>query len=167
MDFFTKQSSSATRKLLLVLVCFCAIFQGIYSLVFISVDKEELDSWNGLTYTEVDTVDQVRDCVEFMQSNGYTYGFINYWYANPMIEMSNGELMVGPLVPDSAADGSLDMMRWGTYKSAFEKENMPAKVIVFIQRVESASFEEHCPEAMLLMEGWIFNGYEVDASLIK
>ena len=167
MAMLKARSASAARKLLLLLTCACVLFQGAYSYYFIAFDKQKLDSWTGLSYTETTTVDQVRDCIAYMQDHGYTHGLINYWYANPMVELSDGSLFVGPLGTEHLADGILKLDHWGTFKSAFEPENMPQKVIVFIKREECASFEAGFPDAPLLMEGWIFNGYELDSSLIE
>ena len=167
MAAFQDRGVPAARKLLLVLSCACVLFQSAYSAYFIAADKQKLDTWTGLSYTETNTADQVRDCISYMQDNGYTHGFIDYWYANPMIELSDGSLFVGPLSNEYLSDKTLHMYRWGTLKSAFDPEKMPEKVMVFIKRKECVAFENVFPDAPLLMEGWIFNGYELDSSLIE
>lgn len=158
---------SACRKLMILLVCGCFLFQGAYSLFFIRVDKSAMDQWGGMDFSIMNTVDRVRDCVDFMQENGYTHGYIDYWYANPMIEMSDGALNVGALLDNYEDTRQIALYRWGTSKTAFSQENLPEKVMVFIERQASKGFETTFPDAPLVHEGWIFNGYEVDSSLIE
>lgn len=156
---------SACRKLITITVCACFLFQGVYTMYFIRVEKNEMDSWNGLAYTEMNTIDQVKDCADFMLEKGYTHGLINYWYACPIIELSNGALNVTGLENDR--NGYIIRCRWGTSKTAFAPENLPEKAVVFIKRGENEWFETDFPDAPLVHEGWIFNGYEVDTSLIQ
>ena len=118
-----------------------------------------------MEYYEMDTVDQVRDCVSFMQDNGYTHGFVDYWYASTMMEVSNGTLNVGGMTEPEG--GQIHLKRWGTSKSVFEPANMPQKVVVFIHREKAADFEALFPALPLVHEGWIFNGYEADSGLIQ
>lgn len=115
----------------------------------------------------MDTVDRVRDCADFMRENGYTHGFIDYWHATPMIELSDGALNVAGITESYRSADHIEMYRWGIAKSPFEPENMPEKVIVFIEREKAYDFEAAFPQIPLVHEGWIFNGYEADSSLIR
>jgi len=166
LTLLKKRGVSACRKALILLTCGCFLYQGIYSLYFIRVDKTAMDRWDGMEYYAMDTVDQVRDCAAFMQENGYTHGFINYWYASPMIELSNGALNVAG-IQNAESSERIELCRWGSSKSAFEPENMPEKVMVFIEREQAPAFESLFPALPLVHEGWIFNGYEADSSLIQ
>jgi len=166
LTLLKKRGVSACRKALILLTCGCFLYQGIYSLYFIRVDKTAMDRWDGMEYYAMDTMDQVRDCAAFMQENGYTHGFINYWYASPMIELSNGALNVAG-IQNAESSERIELCRWGSSKSAFEPENMPEKVMVFIEREQAPAFESLFPALPLVHEGWIFNGYEADSSLIQ
>ena len=157
---------SAAKHLICWVTCFCILFQGAYSLYFIRFERNEMDEWSGLWYTEMNTVDQLLDCVDFMQNNGYTHGFIDYWYANTMMEMSDGTLNVAGLEADYVESDSLVIHDWGTFKSAFEPQNLPEKVMVFAKHKDCWLFEKNHPDACLVHEGWYLNGYEVDSSLI-
>jgi len=161
-----ERGAQASRKLILLITCACLMFQGAYSLFFIRADKTKLDAWDGLTYTEINTVDQVRDCIDFMQEKGYSHGMIDYWYASTMVELTDGKLTVAAL-DNKFESHTLPIYKWGTFKSDFAPEKLPDKIAVFIQRNQCKSFENSVPEAVLLHEGWIFNAYEADSSLVE
>ena len=84
-----------------------------------------------------------------------------------MIEMTDGELNVAGLAAGFEKRGQLEMHRWGASKSAFDRERMPEKAVVFIDRSWADEFEAVFPGLPLVHEGWIFNGYEADSSLIQ
>lgn len=166
MSVLRERGAQASRKLLLLIACLCILFQGAYSIYFIRVDKTTLDKWNGIDYYDMDAMDQVRDCVAFMQENGYTHGMIDYWYASVMVEMTDGGLTVVPLESDYS-DHALSINKWGTFKSDFRQENLPEKIVVFIKQENCELFEAAFPNLPLLQEGWIFNAYEAGSELIK
>ena len=164
---FSEKTESVAWKLMTLVVCLCILFQGAYSLLYLRVEKNEMDAWGGLSYREMDTVDQVRDCVDFMQQNGYTHGLISYWCANTMIEMTDGELNMIGLRLKYDEEFPIKMQRWGSVRSAFSEENLPEKVIIFVHRGDADQFEENIDVGNPVHEGWIFNGYEVDSALIR
>lgn len=161
-----ERSVSVGRKLLILFACACYLFQGVYTLYFIRADQQALDTWSGLGYQQMNAVDQVDDCVDFLQENHYSHALINYWYANTMIELSDGSLSVAGFEDEYEYTKTFPLYRWGMPKSAFASENLPEKVVVFIRQEETERFEAIFPDALPVYSGNDFFGYEVDASLI-
>lgn len=162
-DCLKDATVSVSRKLLILLTCLCLLFQGAYTMWFLRVDREEMDEWNGLSLTEMKIVDYVQDYVAFMKENGYTHGMINYWYANVMMEVADGEITVAPLQVYTNDEGKLVLAldRWGTSRSAFAPENLPEKIIAFVQLGAASEFERDYPHAMQLYQDNSVNAYEI------
>lgn len=159
LNRYSDNSTSAARKLVTLLVCGCLLFQGAYSAWFIRADKHHLDQWDGLAYTRMDTIDQFQDCIDFMQTQGYTHALIDHWYANAMMEATDGSLKVCPLQVDFDVAGIVTLGRWGTSEEAFLPDNAPPTTIIFVKKERSAAFAETFPDAPRLHEGWVFDGY--------
>lgn len=151
------------RKLLVLLTCLCFVFQGAYTMWYIRVDKQDMDKWECLYFDQFDAMDEARDCVSFMENSSYKHGMIDFWYANLMMEMSNGELTVAPLLINRSGEKLLKLQEWGTSRSAFARENLPEKIVVFFRGPNEEMFLQHYPDAPMVHDGWIFNGYEIDA----
>lgn len=158
------------QRILCLLCCLCLAFSGAYTAQFIRTKDNRMDSWSGLSYTEMDTVEALRDCMTFMQENGYSYAFIDYWYASVLTEMSDGKLTVGPVVKSYAeGDGEsiLSLYSWGTSKTAFLPENLPDTLLVFVRwEDELPTFLEKFPDAKQVWEGYRFAACEIPKDLL-
>ena len=162
-----KPSASTAKRLLALAACACLVVQGAYTTLYVRADKDGMDKWECLYFDRFTAMDEVRDCIDFMQENNYTHAMTDYWYANVMMEMTDGELTVAPMLVNYQETPALSLQEWGTSRSAFAKENLPPKMLVFFERAKAAEFEKNYPQVPLVHEGWIFNGYEIDASMIK
>lgn len=160
------QCVTACRKLLIALTCICFLFQGAYTVYYLTVDRWDMDTWNGLMLTELNTAEKAATCAEQMKEHGYTHGMIDYWYANVMMELTDGELIMAPLNVVEEKDVILKVYPWGTSRTAFNRENLPDKIIAFIQRNKAPAFEERYPQAVYKCENYSFIGYEVSADEI-
>ena len=72
-----------------------AVFFGNSLLITHYFVKKPQDSpivYSGLVYTERDTVEHLTPVVGFLQDNGYTFGYANFWDANVITEMTNGQI---------------------------------------------------------------------------
>lgn len=161
-----RSHANLCQKLLTLLVCACFVFQGAYTMWYIRVDKQEMDKWECLYFDKFNAMDEARDCVEFMDNSQYKYGMIDFWYANLMMEMSDGRLTVAPLLINNSGDKLLKLQEWGTSRSAFSKENLPEKIVVFFRGENEQLFLRHYPDATMVHDGWSFNGYEINTNEI-
>ena len=153
---------SACRKLLILLTCACFLFQGAYTVYYIAVDRWNMDTWSGLTTTDIFLADTARVYADFMQENGYTHALVPYWYANVMEELTDGELAVGPLGLKQTEEGlTINLDRWGTSRTAFAKENLPERLLVIVSEEQVDQFEKAFPHLPKVFEYWYNCGYEV------
>ena len=154
---------SVGRKLLIVLTCLCFVFQGIYTMYYLTVDRWDMDDWNGLPYEELNTVETVEPYVAFMRKEGYTHGMINYWQANVMMEVSDGDLVVAPLLVyrDEQGNPIIEVYHWGTSRSAFQKENLPERIVAFVDAASADGFEQSFPHLKKVYDGGSTFGYEL------
>ncbi len=155
MDKLRHAASSLARRLMAGLVCFCLIFQGAYSVYYLTVERWYLDDWTGSIYLETDTAQQAKECVAFLQENGYDCAAAYYWDASAIREVSNGEITVIPV-----AEGDLmnpKPYRWGTQKSICRKENMPESFVYFFPSQYAETFERENPH----LEQVFHNGQRV------
>ncbi len=167
MGRWRDRAASACRKLLIVLCCLCLLFQGLYTVYFLRVDRDEMDDWTGITHPLMDTAQFARQYAGFMLENGYTHGLINYWYASVMTEVSDGRLTMAPLLDDRVHPEQITMEQWGTSRTAFAAENLPEKVIVFIHSATKEMFENANPSAVLVYEDSSVCGYEISSDDIQ
>lgn len=163
----TSRNAPVAKRLLALIACLCLLFQGAYTTLFLRADKNQMDKWECLYFDHLNAMDEIRDCVTFMQENGYNHAMTDYWYANVMMEMSDGKLTVAPMLINYQEDPSISLQEWGTSRLAFARENLPSTILIFIKREKADEFEAHYSLLPLVHEGWIFNGYEVDTSLIQ
>ncbi len=154
------------QRLLILAACASLIFQSAYSVLFIRTQNTQMDRWDGLVHKEMDTVDGVHDCVAFMRENGYTHAMIGYWYSNVMVEITDGELKVAPLTIIGGENPRLEMDRWGTSKSAFQPDQLPEKIVLFIPHDECEQFKQLFPQVEPVFDGWRFCGYLADAEML-
>ncbi|MBR3872587.1 MAG: hypothetical protein IKJ26_00295 [Clostridia bacterium] len=162
-DCLKNAAVSAVRKLLIVLTCLCLLFQGAYTTWFLRVDQWDMDDWNGLPLTEMNVADSVQDYVTFMKDNGYTHGMIDYWYANVMMEVADGEITVAPLLVYDNAQGEpvITVYKWGTSRTAFARKNLPEKIVAFIDAAAAQDFEQDYPHAVRVYQDSSMSGYEI------
>lgn len=152
---------SACRKLLILLTCACFLFQGAYTMYYITADRWSMDKWSGIPYTDIFLKDTARIYLDVMQENGYTHALVPYWYASVMMEMTDGELTVGPLYVRTTDEGLvIDLYRWGTSKTAFVKENLPERLLVIVSEEQVDQFEKAFPHLQKVFEYWHNCGYE-------
>ncbi len=59
---------------------------------FVKKPQDSPIVYSGLVYTERDTVEHLTPVVGFLQDNGYTFGYANFWDANVITEMTNGQI---------------------------------------------------------------------------
>ncbi len=160
VDRLKAAHTGAGKKLLILAVCFCLLFQSAYTALFVRTKNQEMDQWDGLRQPAMSVVEHSVDCVNFMQENGYTHGLILYWYANVMMEMTDGELIMAPLALELETDPPyVGVFGWGTSRSAFARENLPDEVIVFVPHVHTNRFDALFPQAQEVFDGWDFAGY--------
>lgn len=131
----------------------CFLFQGAYSAWYLRVERRNMDTWSGLTHQDLTCVDECRDCVAFMQENGYQYGMMPYWHANVMIELSNGSLTILPY-EDAAPPEEIQVYHWGTSRFYCQRENLPDELVVFVPHGEADRFAASHDGARLVWEGW-------------
>lgn len=141
------------RKALCFLVSLCFLFQGAYSAWYLRVERRNMDTWSGLTHQDLTCADECRDCVAFMQENGYQYGMMPYWHANVMIELSNGSLTILPY-EDAAPPEEIQVYHWGTSRFYCQRENLPDELVVFVPHGEADRFAASHDGARLVWEGW-------------
>ena len=141
------------RKALCFLVSLCFLFQGAYSAWYLRVERRNMDTWSGLTHQDLTCADECRDCVAFMQENGYQYGMMPYWHANVMIELSNGSLTILPY-EDAAPPEEIQVYHWGTSRLNCQRENLPDELVVFVPHGEADRFAASHDGARLVWEGW-------------
>ena len=156
------RDTAVAKRLLALAACLCFMFQGAYTTLYVRADKDSMDSWECLYFDRFTAMDEVRDSVAFMQESGYTHAMTDYWYSNVMMEMTDGELTVAPMLVNYQQNPSIRLQPWGTSRSAFLQENLPSKILVFFERERAEEFEQHYPHAPLMHEGWILNAYELD-----
>lgn len=163
-----KPDASTAKRLLSLAACACLMVQGAYTTLYIRADKDGMDKWECLYFDRFSVMDEVSDCITFMQENGYTHAMTDYWFASVMMEMTDGELTVAPMLINYDDEKPISLQEWGTSRTAFAPENRTAETILFFERTKAKEFENNCPEALLVHEGWFFNGYKVDtASVIQ
>lgn len=141
------------RKALCFLVSLCFLFQGAYSAWYLRVERRNMDTWSGLTHQDLTCADECRDCVAFMQENGYQYGMMPYWHANVMIELSNGSLTILPY-EDATPPEEIQVYHWGTSRFYCQRENLPDELVVFVPHGEADRFAASHDGARLVWEGW-------------
>lgn len=155
-----------SRKILIYATCVAFLFQGGYTAAYLlHKNTSKLDYWSGLSFSNVMATDCVRDCVDFMRQNGYTHGMIDYWYANVMMEMSDGTLTIAPYLPPTE-HRPLQLYEWGTSRIAFLPEKLPEKMIIFMDEAEVARFQSFYPQSKKVHTGVFFSGVEVESSWI-
>lgn len=148
-------------------VCMCLLFQSACTVWFLRVDKDEMDHWNGLEFQRLDVADELMDCAAFLQQNDYTHAMIYYWWATPLMEMTDGEYKVAAFVEDQHAEYRLSFYKWGNFRDDFVPENLPPKMLVFVRFSKAAEFERQYPNAVLKHDGYAFKGYEIDTNQIE
>ncbi|HIS42270.1 MAG TPA: hypothetical protein IAC11_05280 [Candidatus Limiplasma pullicola] len=158
---------SACRKLLILLTCMCFLFQGAYTVYYISIDRWDMDSWTGLFDQDIFLADTARVYANFMEENGYTHALAPYWYANVMMELTDGKLTVGSIELDEN-EGKLVLRagKWATSKAAFERENLPERLLVFIEEDYVKRFEESFPHFPRVFEYWHTCAYEITPDVL-
>ncbi len=164
LDRAWRKGALLTRRVLTLLVCLCLLFQGAYTLWFLRVDKGEMDGYSGLEFEHMDALDKVNECIDFMRREGYTYALIEYWYANVMMELTDGEITVAPVLNRPREDPVIQFYHWGTSHAAFE--NLPPTVVVFQKPNECPPFEAAYPQAEQVFNGWYFTGYTLPSSAL-
>lgn len=154
------------RLALCCAVCVCLLFQSACTAWFLRVEKDEMDKWNGLPFRWLNVTDELNDCVIFLENSDYTHAMIQYWWAAPLMEMTDGEYMVAAFEEKQEPDYSVSLYKWGNFRSDFALENLPPKMLVFIRRSECALFEQTYPDAVLKHSGYVIKGYEIDTNRI-
>jgi len=164
LDRAFRKGALLIRRVLTLLVCLCLLFQGAYTLWFLRVDRAEMDAYSGLAFLHMDALDKVNECIDFMHREGYTYALIDHWYANVMMELTDGEITVAPFLNRPKEDPVIQFYRWGTSHAAFE--NLPPTVVVFQKPNECPPFEAAYPQAERVFNGWYFTGYTLPSSVL-
>ncbi len=162
IDRLKECSASCARKLLIFLTCFAFLFQGGYTAYhLLHKNSSKLDIWSGLPMENVMIVECMQDCVEFMHIHGYTHGIAPYWYANVMVEYSDGTLTVAPyrlIIPEEP----LKIVEWGPALLAFQSEDLPDKLIIFMEKKDVENFRQMYPGSVQVHTGVFLIGMEVD-----
>lgn len=156
-----RQNETLCRRLLALAACACMLFQGAYTVLYLRFDQNTMDRWECLYFDRFDAVEKSEDCVAFMQENGYTHAMTDYWYANVMMEIADGEVTVAPMLVNYNKDPSIYLQKWGTSRSAFLVENLPDSILVFFEKYRTAEFEQNYPHAPRVYEGDTFFAYEL------
>ena len=118
-----------------------AVFAANGLLVTEYLVKKPEDSpitYTGLVYTERDTVDHLAPVVHFLQTNGYTYGYANFWDANVITEMTNGQIEM----VNTNIDRILSSYNWLMSKKLLEPGYHTGDTFVLL----SAAGEKSCSE---------------------
>ena len=158
---------SACRKVLILLTCMCFLYQGAYTIYYIAVDRWDMDRWTGLSNQDMFLADTAQVYADFMMDNGYTYALAPYWYANVMMELTDGQLAVG-MVELAEKEGELILRpgRWGTPKAIANGENLPERLLVFIGEADVARFEQAFPQLSRVFEYWYTCAYEITPDML-
>lgn len=129
LESFRERAVNAARKLMILLACACLLFQGGYTCRYI-LGSYELDKWPSTA--DFHLVKTAREYADFIMETGYTHVIVpHWWYANTMMELSDGKVKTAPVHCDWE-DGSLvaRLNCWGTSKTAFAKENLPETLLL-------------------------------------
>ncbi len=163
LDLLKEKAVSVCRKLLILLCCACFLYQGLYTIYFIRFDQRKLDQWTGLPPTSMRMARNAQNYAYAMQDAGYTHGLINYWHAATMMEVTNGEVTVGPLAAyvDDTGSLRLELSHWGTSRSLFQRENLPEEIVIFFDAKSHELFMTHYPHAAQIYGDGSVNGYVV------
>lgn len=158
-----ERAVSACRKLLIALSCACFLYQGAYTMYYVTVDRWDMDDWTGLSQQDIFLADTAQKHADFMKEASYTHALAPYWYANVIMELTDGELTVAPL---ALLDGEKDAVRigvyrWGTSKTAFEKASLPDKLVVFVYGSDAPKLERGLAQVKKVYEDRSVCAYEI------
>lgn len=81
----------------------CTLFlagNGLINAAYFSTNGRLFpQKYDGQWHTEIDTVKKLEKPVAFLEENGYDLGYAEFWYANPVTEMTDGAIsMVNVLI---------------------------------------------------------------------
>lgn len=68
---------------------------GLYNIHFLTQRPRagSITKYGGLTYDNINLADDLRPALEFIEMNGYCYGYATFWHANVIRELSNGNIV--------------------------------------------------------------------------
>lgn len=160
----------AGQQALALLCCLCLVFAGGYTIAFTLTGDEDLDSWSGLSFYNMNVVEDLQDCLDLMQEEEYTHALINYWYASPMAELSSGQINVAPVeftFSYDDEDSLITLYTWGMPKSTFLPENLPDELVVFVEWEEDLpTFLDRFPDAELVWESSPFSACVISKDML-
>jgi len=110
-----------TVVVLLLIGCF-ALATGKTVLSFITVDKNE----------------NKRVVAEYLESNGYEFGYATYWNANIITELTDGKVEIAHVGnPDT-----LEYFRWSSPMKYYENDYKSGEVFLLVTKEEEADWAD-------------------------
>ena len=86
-----------------------------------------------------DKNENIREAVEFLQEEGYTFGYSTYWNGNIMTELSDGDIEVAQI----ADFPSVTYFRWSSPTRYYEEGYHEGKSFLLLTREEYEAYKEH------------------------
>lgn len=153
-----QRAVSAARKLLILLTSVCILFQGGYTCRYMLGDYS-LDTWSGLYLADINLKQCAQEYVDVLTEMDCTYVLIDYWYANTLIELSDGKVKALP-VSWKTVDGKpvASLFGWGTSKLGLSPEDLPPELMAI---TNDASLKDASPDVRLLHTFTYTSGSEV------
>ena len=100
MTSFSREKVIFRRRIILVL-CTMMYFTGLYSLASF-VRPDEYPQLDSVTFHNIKTASNLEGSVNFLQEEGFTFGYAEFWSASVVTEKSDGTISVAAvtLQPD-------------------------------------------------------------------
>ena len=99
-----------------------------------SVDYDSSIVYGGLPVSEVDFVREIRPVADFLEDNGYRYGYSKFWYANTVTELTEGQVEFVLFQPENWTEPKL--YHWLTKKDTLEKALAADRAFLLLDRGE-------------------------------
>jgi len=105
-----------------------------------TVDYDSSIVYGGLPVSEVDFVRDVRGAAEFLEENGYEYGYSMFWYANAVTELTEGAVEIVLFQPCDFVEPKL--YHWLTKKDTLEKAMNADRVFLLLEHGHCLAHEQ-------------------------
>lgn len=94
--------------------------------------------YEGLVYSNIDQVDEIRPAAEYLQSHGYTYGYSYYWDSSIVTELTDGKVEICAVVEPPEITYS-----YANTKKAFWDINYHSGKTFFLFQADSTDAETY------------------------
>ena len=146
------------KKITVLLVCVLFVCQGIYTNIFLYTQDKDMDTYNGIGYIQMSTVEYCKDILAFMNDNNYSHVIINYWYANALEEVADSTIRAYPYTFGYI----IPLHYWGTSAEIRQLDTYPERMLIIIWPEMQERFFSLFPEHKLVYNNNnLIYGYEV------